>query len=149
MTNSAINPCLPLEELCNGINAKGRLAALKGVYTINSEDKLNELYSQVLERRETPKVDFSKETVVAYFTGQMPNDSYRASITAVFIDGNSVPEMQQSKSIIVNAENERNIGISWQGLTRPYAVVKVPGVYTTAKLQEILVERRVVEKFGR
>ena len=89
-----------------------------------SADEWSRIWTQHAGERTQPNVDFSKEVVVAVFTGTRPTAGFSVEITRV---------RQEGTALVVSYTETRPApgSVAAQVLTSPYHIVAVPRGTTT------------------
>lgn len=98
-------------------------------YTITTEDAWKELWAQVhanMEPKpELPKVDFTKEMVIAVFKGQQSSGGHSISVTEIIGKGNDC-------AVKVKEVSPDPGGMMSMGFSQPYHIVKLPKMATVS-----------------
>lgn len=86
---------------------------------VNTAEELKALYNE-LNLADTPKVDFTKHSIVAVFMGQKRTGGYSIAVTGVDIN-DGVATVSTSKS-------SPSGGMVTMALSAPYSIIEIPKV---------------------
>lgn len=116
----------PVREVGWEVLAQGNQAATgesPEFHVAASEDQLHRLWNRAYGRQlnvpTVPRIDFRRDTVVAFFLGQKPTGGYGVDVQGVTIEGNEV-------YISVRISEPAEDAIVTQALTSPWVMVRVP-----------------------
>lgn len=87
-------------------------------YFITSSTQLNELWKLVDAKGQPPKVDFTKEAVIAVFAGQQPTGGYAIQVSKI-VDSTS-------RLVSVTIQKPDSKCVVTQSFTAPYELVTIP-----------------------
>jgi len=87
-------------------------------YFITSSTQLNELWKMVDAKGQPPKVDFTKEAVIAVFAGQQPTGGYAIQVSKIMDS--------TSRLVSVTIQKPDSKCMVTQSFTAPYELVTIP-----------------------
>jgi hypothetical protein len=106
---------VPFTPLVSGSQSK---VTTRVNYVITSPDQLNKLWKMVDAVGTPPKVDFSKDAVIAVFAGQQSTAGYAISVSKIVDSG--------ARMVSVTIQKPGDTCMVGQVLTAPYEIVAIP-----------------------
>lgn len=119
-----VSGCVKEEKVDFETVEKGHYSGYKEVanYVINDEEKLAEIWNLVMETRkpfpDLPKIDFTKNSVVAVFMGEFPTGGYSIEIK-------EITEYKDRVIVKIDKKFPKPGSMLTQAFTQPYHIVKI------------------------
>jgi hypothetical protein len=116
---------VPFEEIAHGMHST---VSKRVSYLVTSDTGLLALWAVIDAPGQTPKVDFSKNSVIAVFSGNQPTAGYDIKVSHI--------EDTQSRMVTVQLIKPGSSCILTHSVTSPYQIIKVSNTELTLGHQD-------------
>jgi len=113
--NQTVTITVPFTPLVSGTRST---VTTRVNYFITSSDQLDELWNMLNATSTPPKIDFSKQAVIAVFAGQQPSTGYAIKVSKV-VDSSA-------RLVSITIAKPGDTCMTGQAFTAPFELVAVP-----------------------